>query len=81
MLETLPKRALAYRIDHNSEKYNPANIPAMPAMIAAVIRQIAMCPPEYFFSGVRRLFSSVTTTVGEAETPAGTTVMDVGAAV
>lgn len=33
---------LLYLIDHSSEKYNPANIPAMPAMIAAVIRQSAM---------------------------------------
>ncbi len=55
-------------------------MPAIPAIIAAVIRQSAMCPPVYFLSGVRGLPSSITTTDGELETPAGTTVMGVGAA-
>lgn len=69
-----------YLIDQSSEKYNPAKTPAIPAIIAAVIRQSAMCPPVYFLSGARGLPSSITTTDGELEAPAGTTVMGVGAA-
>lgn len=70
------KSIVFYPIAQSSEKYSPANIPAIPAITAAVIRQSAMCPPVYLRSGVFSLLSSVTTTVGELVTPIGITVAD-----